>query len=307
MFKCISLIVRKADGSVKLLVYRKKTHTDQYLDFNSRHPLHQKLGVIRTLMNRKDNIVTEQNDREEEDQRIRKALAECNYPKWAMDKAKQQMESKQQKKKKTNKQNDNPSRGMVVIPYVEGISEKFQRICWKYRVPTAMRPTNTLKSLLVHPKDKKNNLETSEVVYEVPCKGCNKTYVGETGRQLGVRLKEHQKDSEKIAEKKFTRAMRKSSTTEQHKSAITDHVAQENHLIDWEETKIIDRDSNPCTRKVREAIQVRKLGTKALNRDDGLHSLNHVYNPLLFRTQLPGNDATTSEANIRRRSSGKHL
>ena len=58
-----------------------------------------------------------------------------------------------------------------------------------------------VKSLLVHPKDKKNNLETSEVVYEVPCKGCNKTYVGESGRQLGVRLKEHQKDSEKIAEK----------------------------------------------------------------------------------------------------------
>ena len=302
-----TLIVRKEDGSVKLLVYRKKTHTDQYLDFNSQHPLHQKLGVVRTLMDRKDNIVNEQNDREEEDKRIRKALAECNHPKWAMDRVQQQMQSKQHKKKETNKQNDNPSRGMVVIPYVEGIAEKFQRICWKYRVSTAMRPTNTLKSLLVHPKDKKNNLETSEVVYEVPCKGCNKMFVGETGRQLGVRLKEHQKDSEKIAEKKFTRAMRKSSTTEQHKSAITDHVAQENHLINWEETKIIARDSNPFTREVRAAIQIRKRGTKALNRDDGLHSLDHVYNPLLFRTQLPGNDATTSGANIRGKRSGKHL
>ncbi|XP_072023392.1 uncharacterized protein [Amphiura filiformis] len=47
-----TLIVRKEDGSVKLLVYRKKTHTDQYLNFQSQHPP-SKLGVIRTLMDRK--------------------------------------------------------------------------------------------------------------------------------------------------------------------------------------------------------------------------------------------------------------
>ena len=156
-------------------------------------------------MDRKDNVVTEEKDKEEENQRI---------------KVQQQMKSKQHKTKKSNKQKENPSRGMVVIPYVEGTAEKFQRICWKYRVSTAMRPTNTLKSLLVHPKDKKNILETSEVVCEVPCKGCNKSYVGETGRQPGVRLKEHQKDSEKIADKKFTRNTRKTSTSKQHKSAI---------------------------------------------------------------------------------------
>jgi len=48
-----TLLIRKEDGNVKLLVYRKKTHTDQYLNFMSHHPLHQKLGVIRTLLNRR--------------------------------------------------------------------------------------------------------------------------------------------------------------------------------------------------------------------------------------------------------------
>ena len=60
-----TLLERKEDGSVKVKVYRKKTHTNQYLAFDSYHPLHQKLGVPRTLLNRCDEIVTEEEDRKE--------------------------------------------------------------------------------------------------------------------------------------------------------------------------------------------------------------------------------------------------
>ncbi|XP_072043043.1 uncharacterized protein [Amphiura filiformis] len=122
-----TLIVRKEDGSLKLLVYRKKTHTDQYLNFQSQHPLHQKLGVIRTLMDRMDNIVTEEEDKKEEEIKIRTALAECGYPKWSLDRVKQQMKDKQPKARE-KKKDDTPSKGMVVIPYVEGVAERLQRI-----------------------------------------------------------------------------------------------------------------------------------------------------------------------------------
>ena len=58
-----TLIIRKPDGSTKLCIYRKKTHTNQYLQFQSHHPLHQKLGVIRSLLDRKEAIVTEEEDK----------------------------------------------------------------------------------------------------------------------------------------------------------------------------------------------------------------------------------------------------
>ena len=89
------------------------------------------------------------------------------------------------------------------------------------------------------------------------------------------------------ADVKFTRANRKASTIEQHKSAITDHVAQENHIIKWDEAKILDRDSYTFSRRIREAIEIHKKGAKAINRDEGSFALDHVYDSLLCITSHP--------------------
>ena len=42
-----------------------------------------------------------------------------------------------------------------------------------------MTPIYTLKNLLVHPKNKIEQLHTYKCVYEIPRKNCKKTYVGE--------------------------------------------------------------------------------------------------------------------------------
>jgi len=87
-------------------------------------------------------------------------------------------------KKKGKQQQDSPRRPLVVIPYVQNVSDSVARIMRKYDVPVAMKPYQTLKNVLVHPKDKQNKEEITECMYKVPCANCDKTYVGETGRKF---------------------------------------------------------------------------------------------------------------------------
>ena len=60
----------------------KKTHTDQYLQYTSHHPLHQKKGVIKTLMNRCQVISMEDEDKKKEKEHLTAALKKCGYPAW---------------------------------------------------------------------------------------------------------------------------------------------------------------------------------------------------------------------------------
>ncbi len=68
---------------------------------------------------------------------------------------------------------------MVVIPYVAGLSESVGKVMRKHRIATAMKQHMTMKQLLVHLKDKSEIEEVGELVYEMPCKSCEASFVGE--------------------------------------------------------------------------------------------------------------------------------
>ena len=74
------------------------------------------------------------------------------------------------------------------------------------------------------------------------------------------------------------------ATDEMHKSAITDHVTRENHLMDWKGAKIVDKESDRQSRWIREAIWIRRAAP-VMNRDEGGYQLSHLYDPLLCRKQ----------------------
>ena len=97
----------------------------------------------------------------------------------------------------------------------------------------------------------------SEMMYKIFGKNCKRVFVGETDRPLDTRLKEHRKKMESISGD-FNRAERARAARICNKSAITDHICNQNHVIDWENVKLIDYESDKTGRLIRDAVRIRK-------------------------------------------------
>ena len=69
-----------SDRSTKIQIYRKPTHTDQYLNFNSNHHISQKLGIIGTFENRINTLITTEEDKNQEKEYMKNAMKLNDYP-----------------------------------------------------------------------------------------------------------------------------------------------------------------------------------------------------------------------------------
>ena len=82
----------------------------------------------------------------------------------------------------------------------------------------------------------------------------SKVYIGETGRPMQDRIKEHDRD------------IRLART---ETSAVSEHAHNTGHKPLWNEVKFIDRDPYYYTCRVKEAIHIR-LHPDNINRDSGI-------------------------------------
>lgn len=185
-----------------------------------------------------------------------------------------------EKKKEDNNEKDK-GRNMVTIPYIKGLTEKMRRVFMKHGVNVAIKPIRTIKSVVRNIKDVIPFNKKTDCIYEIPCGSCEKTYVGETGREIETRLKEHKTEVEKVTGHKFTRSRKDTIKEESFKSAVAEHAAIENHVIDWEKSKAIGLESNRFKRWIKEAIEICKRKDKSMNRVAGTYQLDRSWNVLI--------------------------
>ena len=66
----------------------------------------------------------------------------------------------------------------------------------------------------------------------------------------------------------YTRSSKSVAASEFHKSAITDHVVTDNHVMDWDNIRVLNREEDSTRRWIKEAIWIRK-SMPVRNRDEG--------------------------------------
>ncbi|XP_071494151.1 uncharacterized protein [Diadema antillarum] len=228
------LITVNKDGTLCSSVYRKPTHTDQYLLFDSHHPLIHKLGVVRTLFHRASYLPSSEETKEKEHQHLRTVLKNCGYKHWSIEKA---LHPRKRDVRDRASSSTTQQRGRgVSVPYCQGLSEKIQRIFSFYRIPVYFKPTNTLRQRLVHPKDKIPKHKRNNVIYRIKCQGkdCKENYIGETKQPLHKHLYQHRR-----------------SSSAGNESAVFTHLKNTGHHFEDKEVDIIDKETRWFERGVR--------------------------------------------------------
>ena len=239
----LDTLLKRNNGEISVFVYRKPTHTDQYLHYSSHHQISCKESVS-SLFNRAYSIITNKDDLHKENAIIKQVLKENGYQESIISKVfkritnnhslrqlQQQMEPAdiQEKEIKMSK----------ILPYVEGTSEKLRRILRSHKIRSTFYTENTLRKLLCKPKARVATEDKNNIVYEIDCSNCEAVYFGESKRSLKSRSDEHK------------RSVRNCDCD---KNEIAKHCWEADHNFNWDQKKVIGRESRLSPRRVKETI-----------------------------------------------------
>ena len=118
-------------------------------------------------MDRAENVCSDPEILAEEVEHLSKVLCYNNYPQWMIDKQGKLEKSGPLIHPDTG--HEIKKRFYVSVPYFPGLSEAFKKIFKYMAVQVCFKGVNTLKSLLMHPKDKLPNSQKKDVVYHWEC------------------------------------------------------------------------------------------------------------------------------------------
>ena len=185
-------------GNLETCVYRKPTHTDKYLAFDSHHPICHKKSVAKTLLRRADCLPSSLDSKAEERKYVSNVLKANGY-------VKNFLRNCQKPVTTCNILDERePATGFAVIPYIQGVTEP----SGQFWIATTLKLLKNLLNLwgIFLPNlrilSRKNNEPKPFILFLAMTVTTNTS--GNPQRQFGTRLKEHQKAGFFCGKRKFS-------------------------------------------------------------------------------------------------------
>ena len=250
----LDIKVIKNQGHLEFDIYRKNTHTDNYIKSDSHQPHQQKMATFHFLINRLLWVPLNKERYDNELRRIKQIAESHGYNPGIIDKLILNKRRKQNSIHTTLSPIENSSEVKhIALPYYPPLTKGLQKIFKQVDTKVVFTNQNTLKNLLGNPKDKTPRLQQSGI-YQIKCSKCDHSYIGQTKRNPTVRFKEHMAH---YKNGRFTR------------SAVAKHIFESDHEITSTDLTLLKATEN---RKLDayESLFIHLNRNKILNNEPGI-------------------------------------
>ncbi len=231
----LDILLARGDHELSTSVYRKPTHSDRYIHPAANLPNSVMGSVINTMRTRALRYCSNDVDLKRELGHIRSAFIKNGHSPATIGRrlAPKPFGPNLQKQQQ---QQGQPS---VTLPFEGPAYRALRGYLQRNGIVVRYFSGSSLGNALYY-KDY-STPEKRGVIYKIHCKQCEMSYIGETGRKLAVRLKEHEL------------ACR---PTSKRKSAVALHCKQTGHSFDFENPVILDNSRYQYTRKLKESFYI---------------------------------------------------
>ena len=180
-------------------VYRKKTFSGVYTNYESFMPEEYKRGLISTLLYRAYMINSSYMSLHDEIEKLKKIFINNGYPVKFIDRCIRKFLDKMFEKRPPQPTVEEKKEVLFVMPFLgttsyhvkKKLCEAFKdHLPSKYKLKVVFQTTYRMSSYFRF-KDKFPSSLTSGVIYEYTCATCNDSYIGCTIRYFEKRLEEH--------------------------------------------------------------------------------------------------------------------
>ena len=174
-----TLVTIQPDNTLSTSVYRKPTHTDQYLHWDSNHHITAKHSVYNTLAHRAKDSFFHSGFTGPRTPSYQNSSTTVPVSNWALNQWEHSFKHPSHTSNNNNNNNSNNSsnnqdhnnkyKATIVVPYIPKTADRFKRICKDKNIQVHFKGTNTLRTTLVNPKDKDHKTKQTGVTYHYQC------------------------------------------------------------------------------------------------------------------------------------------